>query len=406
MKRARIFSLLMVLKIHLINAHNILRLADQRSAKFLLRHDGKVPNREPYIEFKTDSVEVCMDRCVAGAPCKSINYNSTLQTCQHIDYDINDGKDYGTKPGWQHYDTGKTQLTRILDGTQNYCVTNTESDPCNPGSGSYYYLRYKPITDASCTGIEAYYEFDETLGTIKHHCSGLFLIKYIGYVTLQPESSLSGSLLTDELNRWRKNSYNFLDHHHSALYPYNGLSDGTWTRYTSYNVLPGAGSTIVLDRIVHPVKFEMMHTTISNFDNFESEFRSRFANGYQKTVYQSDFNIYPSMGDTYAVRMQALFSPDVTGTYSFWLRGDDYALLFIGEDEAPASRQFVAKRPNNYAYYHTDAKGEKFLEKEKLYYIELLFYEHFGGDWLICSMIRPGDVDRIIVSSDHLYPLP
>ena len=50
--------------------------------------------------------------------------------------------------------------------------------------------------------------------------------------------------------------------------------------------------------------------------------------------------------------------------------------------------------------------GEKFLEKEKLYYIEVLFYEGHGNDYLVLSMTRPGDEDRMIVSTDHLYPLP
>ena len=98
--------------------------------------------------------------------------------------------------------------------------------------------------------------------------------------------------------------------------------------------------------VTHPVKFEMMYPirfTNDDYNYFNNEFRSRFANGFQKTQWQSDFNIYVDMGTEYAVRMQALFSPDVTGTYSFWLRADDWAILFIGTDEKPSSRQKIAE---------------------------------------------------------------
>ena len=115
--------------------HNILRLSDERSAKFILRHDGKVPSLQPYLAFNATCVEICMDRCVAKPPCKSVNYHKDWQTCQLVDYDITDGKDYVTKQGWMHYDTGRSRLTRIVDNTQNFCLTIYSSNPCNPVVG-------------------------------------------------------------------------------------------------------------------------------------------------------------------------------------------------------------------------------------------------------------------------------
>ena len=56
------------------------------------------------------------------------------------------------------------------------------------------------------------------------------------------------------------------------------------------------------------------------------------------------FDCFPSIGeDNYLVRMIALFSPDVTGTHSFWLRGDDWAILLIGDDHTVESRTVVAE---------------------------------------------------------------
>ena len=39
-----------------------------------------------------------------------------------------------------------------------------------------------------------------------------------------------------------------------------------------------------------------------------------------------------------------------------------------------------------------------------MYYMEVIFYEKGGNEWLILTMIRPGDDDRINVSFDFLYP--
>ena len=45
------------------------------------------------------------------------------------------------------------------------------------------------------------------------------------------------------------------------------------------------------------------------------------------------------------------------------------------------------------------------MEYGKRYYMEVLFHQGPGSDWLMLSMIRPGDEDRIIVGADHLYSL-
>ena len=53
--------------------------------------------------------------------------------------------------------------------------------------------------------------------------------------------------------------------------------------------------------------------------------------------------MYPSWGDYYCVHLQALFSPDETGEYTFAMIGDDFAMLFIGDSDQAASRKLVAQ---------------------------------------------------------------
>lgn len=56
---------------------------------------------------------------------------------------------------------------------------------------------------------------------------------------------------------------------------------------------------------------------------------------------------YPSMGNYYGVRMQAVFVPQHTGNYVFHLSGDDYVRLLLGTDENESSATEVGYR----AYY-------------------------------------------------------
>ena len=109
--------------ISLVYTHNIIQLNDQRFAKFVLRHIDKVPTTQHFYEFQSDSLEICFDRCVATTPCISINYNIGSKQCQLVNYDINTGKDYEARSGWQHFDTGRTSIIRILSSDKNYCMT-------------------------------------------------------------------------------------------------------------------------------------------------------------------------------------------------------------------------------------------------------------------------------------------
>ena len=83
----------------------------------------------------------------------------------------------------------------------------------------------------------------------------------------------------------------------------------------------------------------------NNFFQFETVVRNRInTGGVYRTHRQADFNQYPSENfDHFCVRMQALFSPDATGEYSFYLNGDDFGMLFIGDDETSTSRKKVAQ---------------------------------------------------------------
>ena len=86
-------------------------------------------------------------------------------------------------------------------------------------------------------------------------------------------------------------------------------------------------------------------TNPNSFDDFENNVRAYMVTrGVDVVKHLSEFTINPGLGfDTYAAQMQAIFSPDTTGEFEFWVIGGDYAMLFIGDDEQSTSRQLVAQ---------------------------------------------------------------
>ena len=83
----------------------------------------------------------------------------------------------------------------------------------------------------------------------------------------------------------------------------------------------------------------------NSFDDFENNVRAYMVTrGVDVVKHLSEFTINPGLGfSRYAAQMQAIFSPDTTGEFEFWVIGGDYAMLFIGDDEQSTSRQLVAQ---------------------------------------------------------------
>ncbi|XP_066910743.1 uncharacterized protein [Clytia hemisphaerica] len=390
----------------LVYTHNIIRLDDQRFAKFILRHIDKVPTKPHFYEFQSDSLEVCFDRCVATTPCISINYNMTGKRCQLVNYDINMGKDYEARSGWQHFDTGRTSIVRILSSDKNYCITIESEDQCNPSftSTSEHSLLYKEINRAACKGVGAYFDFDRFTGVLVHYCSGLVVEPRNTYVVAVGNPLLQ----TYNPNRWRVTQLGYMSFHLLAMYPRNNRLGQNVSVHASGNEdISQDQGKVFIERDSIPVKYEFWSKSMSSFTSFESTARLHMERQIPARITRLDsFDCYPSTDqDLYFVRMITLFSPDVTGTHSFWLRGDDWAMLFIGDDETMESKKLVAQFQASDGTFSGAHSGSKYLEADKMYYMEVLHYEGVGSDWLVVEMIRPGDQDRVQVSLNFLYPV-
>lgn len=156
--------------------HNILRLPNVRQAKFVLRHVDQVHAEASFQQIAVASVQNCLDECVTHSSCKSINYfhNETAPSdlatkhhpCELVAQDLTDRSDYVGKPGWKHYDTGRTRLTRILHYQTGYCYFPVNFGSCDvPTVDSSIVLR----SGVDCDSILAYFEYDRDTGIFKNY---------------------------------------------------------------------------------------------------------------------------------------------------------------------------------------------------------------------------------------------
>ena len=111
--------------------------------------------------------------------------------------------------------------------------------------------------------------------------------------------------------------------------------------------------------------------THGSFTNFEFSVRNHIAtHGINKQKYLSDFHVYPGYGDYHCAHLQALFSPDETGEYTFSMIGDDFAMLFIGYNDQATSRKLVAQMPHGSImtsrYFNDIRDGRQIRERNEM----------------------------------------
>lgn len=100
-------------------------------------------------------------------------------------------------------------------------------------------------------------------------------------------------------------------------------------------------------------------------------------------------------GDSYGDRIRGYLTAPATGSYTFWLAGDDAADLWLSADTDPANRQriaFVSAWTNPYEWAKTP--GQKSapisLTAGQKYYVEVLHKENTGGDHVAVGWAKPG----------------
>ncbi|MCP5532891.1 MAG: hypothetical protein H7A48_06945 [Akkermansiaceae bacterium] len=155
--------------------------------------------------------------------------------------------------------------------------------------------------------------------------------------------------------------------------------------------------------------------------------RSRF-------LREPDFRDWPpsasetEVGDNYGTRFRGFISPPASGSYTFWISGDDEAELWLadGSVKHPLTAQSLANRygKRKIAWIHDDRFGKSYtslsdfdrfatqrsrsitLQAGQLYYIEVLHKDGGGADHCAVAWQPPGQPREFIPASAFTADIP
>jgi hypothetical protein len=113
-------------------------------------------------------------------------------------------------------------------------------------------------------------------------------------------------------------------------------------------------------------------------------------------------------GDHYGTLMHGFLTPPRTGSYTFWIAGDNNCELWLSSDANPANQVKIAEVPT----WANPPRWEQYSEQESdpvtltagmPYYIKALQKEHDGGDSIAVSWQGPG-ISQQVIQGQHLAP--
>ena len=112
--------------------------------------------------------------------------------------------------------------------------------------------------------------------------------------------------------------------------------------------------------------------------------------------------------DNYGTRIHGFLVPAKTGSYTFWIAGDDNCELWLSADDKPANLAKIAEVPGwsnsrEWGKFPEQKSGAITLTAGKYYYIVALHKEASGDDNIGVAWKGP-DIDRQIIPGRHLAP--
>lgn len=102
-----------------------------------------------------------------------------------------------------------------------------------------------------------------------------------------------------------------------------------------------------------------------------------------------------NQGDNFGVRIAGYICAPVSGSYTFWIAGDDNVELWLSSDNQPANKQKIAYHTGftlsrQWNKYATQKSGTINLIQGQSYYLEVLMKEATGNDNLAVGWLKPG----------------
>ena len=112
--------------------------------------------------------------------------------------------------------------------------------------------------------------------------------------------------------------------------------------------------------------------------------------------------------DNYGTRIRGYIYPSATGSYTFWVAGDDNTELYLSTNETPANASRIAyvsgwTNSREWNKYSTQQSVTINLTAGQKYYIEVLQKEGSGGDNVAVAWQGPG-ITQQVIAGNYLSP--
>jgi len=134
-----------------------------------------------------------------------------------------------------------------------------------------------------------------------------------------------------------------------------------------------------------------------------------FPDNPSSTSLLAEFEAPTDVGDLYGQRVRGFVLPSLSGDYTFWVASDDYSVLYLSTDEAPANKAEIASVPGwtnsrQWTKYPLQKSEPVPLVGGQRYYVEALMVEAYGGDNLAVRWRLPDLTMEEPIGMPHLVP--
>jgi xyloglucan-specific exo-beta-1,4-glucanase len=122
----------------------------------------------------------------------------------------------------------------------------------------------------------------------------------------------------------------------------------------------------------------------------------------------TSFECPTNWADNYGTRVRGYIHPTASGSYTFWVAGDDNTELYLSTSDNPANASRIAyvsgwTNSREWNKYSTQQSAAINLVAGQKYYIEVLHKEATGGDNVAVAWQGPGITQQVIAGS-YLSP--
>lgn len=129
------------------------------------------------------------------------------------------------------------------------------------------------------------------------------------------------------------------------------------------------------------------------------------------TSYLTQFESSRNLGDNYGARIRGYLCPPQTGTYTFWIAGDDNCELWLSSDADPARKVRIASvsgytNSREWNKYASQKSAPVTLTAGQRYYVEALHKEQGGDDYVAVAWQLPNGTLEGPIPGSRLSPYP